>query len=393
LFFSCTVSPAIKTPVPELTPLPGASVSEETYYVTLAAVGDNLFHDPILSEFNKDGNYDFSSLYEHIRPYIEPADIAFVNQETVLGPRSSVYSGYPLFNTPEEAAFALAGAGFDVINHSTNHALDRGEQGVLAALAAWDNVRSRQGKDTNGLPRPLGIYSSAEDREKSFYIIEKNNIKIAFLSYTTGTNNIPFPKDKTYLVSLAMREQMAADIAAVRPRCDFLAVSMHWGNEYEEKPSAAQESLAAFLVEQPVDLIIGHHPHVLQPFVRLVRPGGGVLLCAYSLGNFMASHARPEKSTLMGGLLYLRLKKKGGKTSAVELGIVPLISHFDSARKNHAVYALPEYTEELARHHGRKTAEADLGPAWFTDAARNMFGEDLLLENPFAASATNRAIE
>jgi poly-gamma-glutamate synthesis protein (capsule biosynthesis protein) len=347
---------------------------QESWRLTMVAAGDNLFHEPILKYFYREGRYNFDPLYEFIRPYIEKADIAFVNQETVLG--TSDYSGYPLFNTPREAGEALIAAGFDVVNHATNHIMDRGESGILSTISYWE-----------GIPgvRYLGIFPSEEARDENLHIIEKNNIRVGFLSYTYGTNYIPLPRGKSYLVSLIDTDQMARDIARLRERCDFLAVSMHWGNEYEQKPSAAQEKLAAFLAAHNVDLVIGHHPHVLQPMAKLKRPDGGDMLVFYSLGNFASAHVRPEKPILMGGLMYIELEKTGQTIEVKRPLLVPLINHYEKDLTGFKIYPLGEYTEELADKHWRRTRDKDMKLEYFLKSARDLFGENLMPGNPFAS--------
>jgi poly-gamma-glutamate synthesis protein (capsule biosynthesis protein) len=357
-------------------PAAGGAQPEEqkSWRLTITAVGDNLFHDPILKYFYRDGKYNFDPLYEFIKPYIEKADIAFVNQETVLG--TSDYSGYPLFNTPREAGEALAAAGFDVVNHATNHVMDRGESGIRSTISYWEGM--------SGV-RYLGIYPSEEARKENLRVIEKNNIRVGFLSYTYGTNYIPLPKGKSYLVSLINTEQMARDIDRLRERCDFLAVSMHWGNEYEQKPSAAQENLAAFLAAHKVDLVIGHHPHVLQPMAKLKRPDGGDMLIFYSLGNFTSAHVRPDKPILMGGLMYIELKKTGQNIEIENPLLVPLINHYEKDLTGFKIYPLGEYTEELAQKHWRREWDSGMKVEYFLKAARDLFGENLMLGNPFVS--------
>jgi poly-gamma-glutamate synthesis protein (capsule biosynthesis protein) len=381
---SCTVSPSVKTsginePAVEASGETAAVQAPAEHFLTIIAAGDNLYQDPILKEFNVNGVYDFSPLYEHISGYIDRADIAFVNQETIFGPREKPASGYPFFNTPSEAGIALAAVGFDVINHATNHALDMGEAGIISTLDFWE---------TRPEIHSIGIYRSEDDRKNRNTIIEKNNIRVGFLAYTWDTNGIPLPKNKPWLVSIADRETMADEIDALRPLCDFLIVSMHWGNEYQQEPSPAQRELAAFLADHNADLIIGHHPHVLQPIERLQKKDGGETVCFYSLGNFIAAHAMPNKETLLGGLGYIKLKKSGGVTGTVQAGLVPVITHYEKSRTAYRVYPLDKYTVELAARHEKKPDDADFSTVWFKNAAEKMFGTDMLFYNPLSAGGS-----
>jgi poly-gamma-glutamate synthesis protein (capsule biosynthesis protein) len=164
---------------------------------------------------------------------------------------------------------------------------------------------------------------------------------------------------------------MAEELNALRPLCDFLIVSMHWGVEYDHNPTGTQKQLAAFLAEHRVDLIIGHHPHVLQPWESLPRPDGGKTLCFYSLGNFVSAQlTRPTLPTLLGGLMYIKIKKSAGKTSIKELsieesGIIPVVTHFEGEYRNFTVYPFYEYTGELVERHQRKSTEEELDLSYF----------------------------
>jgi poly-gamma-glutamate synthesis protein (capsule biosynthesis protein) len=385
---SAPESPLVPTadqaePAEQTGPAEQAGLAEqEAYDLTMVAAGDNLFHDPILWYFYREGRYNFDPLYESVKPYIEKADIAFVNQETVLG--TSDYSGYPLFNTPREAGSALAAAGFDVVNHATNHIMDRGEEGIRSTINYWEGV--------SGV-RYLGIHPSEETRKKSFCVIEKNNIRVGFLAFTYGTNDIPLPGGKSYLVSLADTDKMAEEIDKLRESCDFLVVSMHWGNEYEQKPSAAQEKLAAFLAGRKVDLVIGHHPHVLQPMTKIRRPDGGDMVVYYSLGNFASAHAMPDKPVLMGGLMYIKLKKIGQSIQIESHALIPLINHYEKNFTGFKIYPLGEYTEELAEKHWKRAGDSGMKREYFLKAAEDLFGKNLMLRNPFARPVMDSPIE
>jgi len=211
-------------PTPRPAPVPAPMPQVDT--LTIVAVGDNLFNDPLFQLSGGNRTYDFDSYYTQVKPIIEKADIAFVNQETLLAGERFGYSGYPRFNTPQKAGDALVTAGFDVVNHATNHIMDKGEAAILATLDFWN---------THPEVKVLGIHRSTETRNQQI-IIEKNNIKVGFLAYTYGTNDIPVPRGKSYLVSLIDTAVMIKEIDALRPNCDFLVVSMHWGNEYDLQP-------------------------------------------------------------------------------------------------------------------------------------------------------------
>jgi poly-gamma-glutamate synthesis protein (capsule biosynthesis protein) len=344
-------------------------------YLTLAAAGDNLLHEFMIRPDPTTGTYNFTAYYDEIKSLIEPADIAFINQETLLAGEQYGFSGYPRFNTPQEAGTALAALGFDVVNHATNHIMDKGEGAVFATMDFWETMP--------GIPH-LGIYRSREDRETKKVIIEKNNITVGFLAYTYGTNGIPVPRDKPYLVSLIDEKIMEKEIAALRPLCDFLVVSMHWGEEYRLRPTGEQERLARFLAGLEVDLILGHHPHVVEPAVYLDRPGGGKTLCFYSLGNFLSG--QQTNITQLGALAYVRIKKFNHQVEIDRAGIIPLVNHYEQGLTRFRVYPLSGYTETLAEKHLLRLRGREFSVSWLQTQAEQVFGvENILSENPFTA--------
>ena len=343
-------------------------------YLSIVAVGDNLIHHPIFEASYADGRYDFHYIFDHIREYILPADIAFINQETVLGNEELGFSGWPLFSSPPEIGTAIAAAGFNVINHTNNHTLDRGAEGVMSSIEYWDNYNDVY---------YLGIHRSEEERRNRQVIISMNDITVGFLGYTYGLNGIPLPAGRPYLVSLIDRSTIAAEVRALRPHCDYLVVSMHWGNEYAFNFNREQEELAAFLAELEVDLVIGHHPHVLQPMQIVIRPDGRPMPVFYSLGNFLSSHANTTKEALLGGIMYVRISKDAEEVSIEEIGLIPIITHFDAARLNFGIYPLHEYTGELAARHWRRRNDPEMTPEFFMNAAREMFASTLIHGNVF----------
>ena len=377
-FFSCAGLSSKKIPAPETeitTELKIPETATQGDYLTIVAAGDNLIHEPIIRAGFVNGGYNFDFIYNRIKKYILPADIAFVNQETVLVNKNLGYSGYPLFGSPKEIGTALVAAGFNIINHATNHVMDKGEAGILSSMDFWD---SHEGIHY------LGIHRSEEERANRQIIINKNNFKIGFLSYTYGTNFIPLPKGKSWLVSLIEHGKMTAEIKALRPLCDYLVVSMHWGEEYRLDYNKEQEKLAAFLAEQQVDLVIGHHPHVIEPMAIMKRSDGGSMPVFYSLGNFLSAHLSPIKDTLLGGLMYVRLKKTEETISIEEIGLIPIITHYDVSLSEFSIYPLYEYTETLAaRHWNRRRGDTTVTAGYFTKIAADMFGPALILENPF----------
>jgi poly-gamma-glutamate synthesis protein (capsule biosynthesis protein) len=361
---SATVVPAFEAPeIPR--PL-------EPDYLSLVAAGDNLFHDRMFNPVN--GTYPFDAYYRGIKFLIRPADIAFINQETVLGEPGSTYSGYPLFNTPQALGDTLIGVGFDVVNQATNHIMDQGERGVLATMDYWD---------AHPEVSYLGIHRTKGLRETPYRIVERNNIRLGFLSYTFGTNGLPLPAGKPWMVSLIDTELMAREIDALRPLCDFLIVSMHWGEEYRHLPTARQRELAAFLATHYVDMVLGHHPHVIEPIEYVPRPDGGTMLCYYSLGNFLS--AQNPANTLLGGLAYIRLQKTyaPASISIIEAGVIPTVTHYEAGYTNFQVYPFFRYTEALAKKHFANALGNPLSRDYFTKLVEEIFGPWILRQDPF----------
>jgi poly-gamma-glutamate synthesis protein (capsule biosynthesis protein) len=350
--------------------LPPSVFADDTLIIT--AVGDNLIHDSLYQPILSNRAFDFSAYYAPVRPLVERAGLAFINQETILGGWDLGFSGYPRFNSPQELGDALIAVGFDVVNQATNHVMDKGEAGVFATLDYWEAHPS---------VAYLGIHRSLDARNTRQIIIERNNIRLGFLSYTYGTNGLPVPRDKPYLVSLINDDVIAREVDALRPVCDFLIVSMHWGNEYEFSPSAEQQRLARLLAAHNVDLIIGHHPHVLQPVADIPRPDGRTTRCFYSLGNFLSAQER--SSTLLGGLMYVKLRKNGERVTIDESGVVPLVTHYDRGFRDFRVYPLYEYTDALAARHQRRSDRNDVSPLYFTGLARRVLGDAFIDHAPF----------
>ena len=339
-------------------------------YITIIAGGDNLYH-AVMVQAGEGGDYE--SAYSEIRSLVMDADIAFINQETLLAGTEFGFSGFPLFNSPQKLGEALAAVGFNVVNHANNHVMDKGEKAVFATMDFWDTIPE---------VTVLGIHRSAEERNLP-KLISKNNITVGFLSYTYGTNGIALPKDKPYLVSLINTEIMKNEIEALRPLCDFLVVSMHWGSEYQHNHSKNQETLAAFLAEQMVDLVIAHHPHVIQPVEYIERKDGTFMLCYYSLGNFISAQTRIP--TMLGAMAYVKIGRPIGpeKPGIVEAGVIPVVTHYEKDYTNFKVYPLYMYSDELAAKHRINRNGMEMTMSYFNELSSGIFAEKEIKRNPF----------
>ncbi len=332
----------------------------------IAAVGDNLLHNTVSYDFEtEDGGFDFTPLYANIAPFLRRADVAFINQEV---PLAGEVGAYPMLSAPTQVAAALKESGFSVVNLASNHSLDKGRQGLLTSIEA---VRAQ------GFDAVLGCFASQEQQQEPA-IVEKQGVKLGFLSYTYGTNGIPVPEDAPYLVSLIDEEKIQSDMQALRPQCDVLIVSLHWGNEYQTEPSDSQRALAQKVADWGADVIIGHHPHVLQPVEFLTRAGGGQTLCAYSLGNFVSG--QHQMDTMLGGLLWCELSvvPETGEISFGTAGVLPLVTHYEGKARDFDIIPLCDYTPELAEKHGIVNFDFAADVQYFEDLAVRVLGTRVL---------------
>lgn len=267
------------------------------YEAKVFMVGDALIHDAVYSDVRQsDGTYDFTPILQYIKPISSKYDITYYNQETILGGAELGYSNYPRFNTPSECGDAFIDAGFNMVSLATNHTMDKGEKGVLNSVAYWKSHPEIA---------VSGQWSSYEERAESVKkVYEVNNIKYAFISYTIWTNGLETPYGKDYLNSLYSEEKAKADIESVRDQVDFVIVAMHWGTEYAFYVDQKQEEIASYLSSLGVDLIIGAHPHVVQP-VNYINDGKTFVV--YSLGNFVS--AQDDVDNYTGLAMEVTLRK------------------------------------------------------------------------------------
>jgi poly-gamma-glutamate capsule biosynthesis protein CapA/YwtB (metallophosphatase superfamily) len=266
---------------------------DKHYEASLIAVGDYLIHSSVYKDANRLANgdgYDFKPMISYIKEIVSNYDIAYYNQETILGGSELGLSDYPTFNSPYEAGDAMLDAGFNLVSLATNHTMDSGKKAVENSCKYW---QSKENVLTTG------SYCSEEERNK-INIKEINNIKYTMLNYTYGTNGMPVAND--YLVNVwptdidninnpekdtkyqAYKKQVKEDIDKVKDKVDFLIVAMHWGVEYTHEPTAYEKDMASYLASLGVNLIIGTHPHVIQPVTWIDDT-----LVIYSLGNFISA--------------------------------------------------------------------------------------------------------
>jgi poly-gamma-glutamate capsule biosynthesis protein CapA/YwtB (metallophosphatase superfamily) len=280
---------------------------EFTEKITVGAVGDILMHDTVYKDAYNGIKYNFDPIFQNVNSLLEKPDILTANQESMLGGIELGVSTYPSFNSPHEVADALVHTGVDIVSTANNHTLDKGERGVDSEAHYLDSI---------GLPH-VGSFLNEQDRHK-LRILDKNGIKLAFLSYSYGTNGIPVPDGKDFLVNLINRDIMKEEIHRAKKEADVVVMSIHWGNEYQRIPTAEQKDLATFLANEGVDIIFGSHPHVLQPMEWIKNPDGRKTFVIYSLGNFISGQVRDYKD--IGGLATVDITKHvSEKGNTIEL--------------------------------------------------------------------------
>ena len=350
-------------PTPEPTPDPTPTPMPE---VTLLMVGDILLHTPVAkSGKTEEGGYDFTAVFANLKEEIEEADLALVNQEVIIGGEELGISGYPSFNAPYELGDALSDAGFDVILHATNHTLDKGKRGLLNCMAFWEENYPEKAV--------LGIHDSAEDQQE-IYIYEQEGIQIAILNYTYGTNGVPLPEDMPYGVDLLEKERVKVDLQKADELADFVIVCPHWGTEYRLEESKSQRDWAQLFADNGADLVIGTHPHVIEP-VKWVDD----TLVYYSLGNFVnwtASSGEGIANRMVGGMAKVTVGlDESGNAVIVDYGVEPLVCHLEAGFGGVTVYPLSEYSEELAGRNEIRKQDGNFSLEYCQELAAKVFGE------------------
>jgi len=284
---------------------------------TITALGDVLCHNTQYWDayVKATDTYDFSYVFENVKKYTEAGDVTIANLETSFA--DAPYSNYPTFNSPASLATALKDIGVDIITTAGNHCLDKGFKGLSETIDVLDE---------NGIEH-LGTYKTAEDQEKLF-VKDLNGAKVAFIDYTYGTNGIPVPTGKEFCVNLIDKDAIKKEIEkAKEENVDVIIACMHWGEEYHTTQTKTQEDLADFLFKNGVDIIIGNHPHVIEPFEtkEVTMPDGTKKQCfvAYALGNFTAD--QNYVNTRDSIILNLKVTKKADGTVSIDnVDYIPL---------------------------------------------------------------------
>ena len=339
----------------------------------LVMVGDMLMHDKILtSGKQEDGTYNFDHLFAHVAEYISSADLAIANQETIMGGDRYGYTGYPSFNTPYAISDAEVKAGFDVLLFATNHALDKTKRGIINCMEYLDTTHPDLGY--------VGINHNQEEQDTKIYTYEANGITVAILNYTYGTNGIPIPGDMPYIVNTLNEEKVRSDIRKAEEIADFTIVCPHWGTEYRLTADNSQKKWANIFLEEGVDLVLGTHPHVIEPVEWLTREDGHQMLVYYSIGNFVngtASTGHGVSNRMVGGIADVKLErnKETGEVCVVEYDAIPIVAHVAEG-KEYTVYFLEDYTEELASKNRILLQDSEFSKALCDALVDQVWGEE-----------------
>lgn len=328
----------------EKTDLQTTSSTPTEITIHMSAFGDTMCHlTNIKNAYDSTSkDYDFSNVFKNIKNYTQNADITVGNLETTFAGKSRGYTGYPTFNTPEILGKNLKAIGVDVLTTANNHCMDKGYSGLASTLGFLDQYELSH----TGTAR-------SEEEQNTILIKNVNGIKIAFLSYTYGTNGITIPKDKPYSVNLIDKDLIKKHIDLAKAEdVDVICVSMHWGVEYKLKQNSTQEDLANFLFENGVDIILGSHPHVLEPMEKRTitledgtQKDGFVI---YSLGNFVSGQIYANtKSTV---ILDIQITKNSdGKISIDNVHYTPLYLYDKGANsKSRTRYTLMDIEKSIS---------------------------------------------
>lgn len=351
--------PAVTTEASTAAPEP------EHISVNIKMVGDVLLHERVVKSGHKqDGTYNFDHLFANVKGEIESADIAIVNQEVILGGKELGLTGYPSFNGPFEVGDAIAAAGFDIVLHGTNHALDKGSRGIINCCNFWRNTYP----DISF----IGISDSAEN-PNNICIKEVSGIRIAFINYTYGTNGIPLPAGYPNAVTYLDEETIRGDTAYAKENADFTVVLPHWGTEYVHEPDESQKRFAALFAECGVDLVIGTHPHVTEPAGLI-----GDMPVYYSIGNFVNSTAETGggiADRMVGAIADVTVSRdEGGKVYIEDYGVIATVTHLSEGFGGVTTYKLSDYTEELANVNLIKSSDPEFSLEYCQKLSERIFG-------------------
>ncbi len=329
----------------------------EEYDIYLMALGDNLIHMGIVYTGKQpDGTLNYDFLFDSISNFTQRADIKIINQETPLAGNGLGFSGFPHFNSPTEIGDAIVAADFNVVLHASNHSADQGYEGIDSCVSYWSMHED---------VLMTGIHTPSDIQDIPLLTVKDKTF--AILNYTYGPNYSTIPNeisdrlnilcninpDTKQLDYMTLNPQVLEDIQTANTLADVVIVCPHWGTEYTTKPSSYQEKWAMQMTEAGADLIIGTHPHVVQPISQIEAENGNSALCYYSLGNYVSTQQRAE--CMLGGMAWVcfHVTENDISISYDDTGIIPLVCHYTPRPvRLQDVYLLEDYTEEMASSHG-----------------------------------------
>ena len=342
----------------------------------IVMVGDVLLHTPVEESCRRpDGSYNYDSLFAHTNDEISAADLALVNQEVIIGGSELGISGHPCFNADFGLCDSLVSTGFDVICHATNHAMDKGRAGLISCAQHW---REQYPQIT-----VLGIHDTPDTSTSCGadpVIIELPELRIAVLNYTYGTNGISLPGDMPYAVDLLNEEQVAADLCRAEELADFTIVCPHWGTEYRLTPDASQEKWVQIFLENGADLVLGTHPHVIEPIEWVTDPENGTeMLVYYSLGNFVnwtSGTGEGVANRMVGGMAEVTITMNdAGEAEITDYGVCPLVSHVTDGSGGVTTYFLEDYTQELEAQNEITLQDPDFSLQYCINLCNSVWGD------------------
>lgn len=305
--------------------------------VEIAMIGDVMMHGPQLDAARRpDGTYDLGGVFDAVAPWLRDADLAIANLETVLGSEAARgYTGYPMFNSPDALLDALIDAGVDVLQTANNHSLDRGASGLQRTLREID---------ARGLAR-TGTWATPEERRRPWTTVRVGELDVAVLASTYGTNGLTLDPDEDWMLCRLEDETLLADVAAARGEADLVIVGVHWGREYVHAPDPWMRDLARRLVDAGADVVMGTHPHVLQP-AEVLHATDAVgrsreALVLYSLGNFVSNQRAPGRDGSVIARVEVRHCPRTGQTWLADVRFTPFWVDVDLADGTRAYRVVP----------------------------------------------------
>ncbi len=362
LLFGCAPAEGSgsSAPLPPQEPAVFSAPDPEPVRAVLVAVGDNLIHDVIYQQARQRAGgegYDFAPAYEKIAPLVAQGDFAFINQETLLAGDELPPSSYPAFCSPTEVGREMLRLGFNLFSTANNHSLDWRVPGIQAAGRFWE-----QQEDI----AMAGCYCTQEEREGIAYLT-RNGMTVALIAATELTNGIPRPEGEVGVLLLNEdRELILQKLETAAQNADFVILSLHWGIEGSGYYTDGQRELAQLLAEAGADLILGHHPHVLQGGEYLETSRGRSYV-AYSLGNFISAQRGAEN--MLAGFLQVELEKAphGERAEIRGVDFIPTVTHYGPGYQEVSVWPLSQYTPELAAAHGVRQYAPAFGWDYLTE--------------------------